>query len=569
MSFYFLDNFKLLSNLNKIALISSNNEKISWKDYYQNAIKFSNSLNKINIHPEESVAILGYNSPEWFYSAIGSMMISKYVGIYLTNSSEEIEHIFNTCNVSVLVIENYELLKNIKLKNELRIIIMWGEPIKNNYYKTIQLINFYDFLELSDEYFIPKNREKNDVLTYFTTSGTTGLSKIVEHTYKSLSYSIFNIWSAYGLDEKRIVSYLPLSHVGANFSDFLYHFYHFGQIYFSKNDGKIIDMLRIVKPTLFWAVPRIWEKINIELELIISKFNIIKKQIYNFISKQNLKYHNNYWQKNSENINFFTKIFYLISNLLIMNQIKKNIGLDKCKIAISGSAPISKIILDNFAKINIIILESYGMTETGIFTINTNENKRKFSVGKNYYGQIKIVSDGEILYKNKSCLKQYKNNKKATNELIDEENWIHTGDIGKLDEDGYLYITGRKKELIITSGGENVPPVLIENRIRTFIKGISNIMVVGDKRKYLSCIVTLPKIEYNNPEKLEKWNSLIKQEIDNYNSIAISRVQTIKKFKILESEFSIENGCLTPTMKLKRNFIIEKFKKEIDEMYDD
>jgi long-subunit acyl-CoA synthetase (AMP-forming) len=209
------------------------------------------------------------------------------------------------------------------------------------------------------------------------------------------------------------------------------------------------------------------------------------------------------------------------------------------------------------------------MTETGIFTINTNENKRKFSVGKNYYGQIKIVSDGEILYKNKSCLKQYKNNKKATNELIDEENWIHTGDIGKLDEDGYLYITGRKKELIITSGGENVPPVLIENRIRTFIKGISNIMVVGDKRKYLSCIVTLPKIEYNNPEKLEKWNSLIKQAIDNYNSIAISRVQTIKKFKILESEFSIENGCLTPTMKLKRNFIIEKFKKEIDEMYDD
>jgi len=208
------------------------------------------------------------------------------------------------------------------------------------------------------------------------------------------------------------------------------------------------------------------------------------------------------------------------------------------------------------------------MTETGVFTVNTNQNKRKFSVGKTSFGQIKIAPDGEILYKGKSCLKQYKNNKKATKELIDEENWIHTGDIGKLDEDGYLYITGRKKELIITSGGENVPPVLIENRIRKFIKGVSHIMVVGDKRKYLSCLVTLPSTEYN-PEKIEKWNSLLEDAINNYNSIAISRVQTIKKFKILESEFSIENGCLTPTMKLKRNFIIQKFNKEIDEMYDD
>jgi len=569
MSFYFLDNFKIFSNLNKIALINCNNEKISWKDYYQNSIKFSNSLNKINIQPKESVAILGYNSPEWFYSAMGSMMISKYVGIYLTNSPEEVEHIFNTCNVSVLVVENYELLENIELKIELRMIIMWGEPIKNNNYNNIQLINFYDFLNLSDQYFIPKNREKNDVMTYFTTSGTTGLSKIVEHTYESLSFCIFNFWCMHGLDEQSLVSYLPLSHVGANLIDFLFHFYHCGKIYFSKNDGDVMKMLRNVHPTFFWAVPRIWEKINIELELHISKFNNIKKQIYNCISRQTLKYHNNQWQKKSENINFFTKLIYIISDLLIMNQIKKNIGLDKCKISCSGAAPISKIILDNFAKINILILESYGMTETGVFTVNTNQNKRKFSVGKTSFGQIKIAPDGEILYKGKSCLKQYKNNKKATKELIDEENWIHTGDIGKLDEDGYLYITGRKKELIITSGGENVPPVLIENRIRKFIKGVSHIMVVGDKRKYLSCLVTLPSTEYNNPEKFEEWNSLLEDAINNYNSIAISRVQTIKKFKILESEFSIENGCLTPTMKLKRNFIIEKFKKEIDEMYDD
>lgn len=558
---YFLDIFKELSANNSTALVGQK-KKYTWNEYYTLCNKFSKSIlsNKIS----KNVAIMGHNTPEWFIAAVGSIMAGvKYAGIYPTNGPKEIEHIMSLADIDILVVSKLDLIKDVKRK--VKLIVVYGEDPTIKMQNDIPIKTFSQFIGESST-FSPSNIniETDSIISYIFTSGTTSKSKAVKISYENISFTCHRMSNIYDLNNERIVSYLPLSHIAASMLDIFLHFYHRGTIYFAKPDalqGTLVDTLKDANPTVFLGVPRVWEKIMEKMKLTAEKkyqgtIGQILKKIMDYAKQKALEYHNANMNQNT--ISQWTKIIYNICSLLFFRKIKTAIGLNSCKFFLSGAAPISKEVLDYFTQIDIIIYELFGMSETcAIITGSGPGTYKKGSVGKALIGQVKIAKDGEILYYGKNNFCGYKDNFSATLETLDKSGWLHTGDIGTIDEEGFLFITGRKKELIITAGGENVAPVLIENEIKKYGPNISQVVVIGDKRKYLTALITIPK---NNREYVE-------QAVNKYNENPISRAQKIQKFKILKEDFSIENDCMTPTMKLKRAVIAKKFENEINSMY--
>jgi long-chain acyl-CoA synthetase len=312
--------------------------------------------------------------------------------------------------------------------------------------------------------------------------------------------------------------------------------------------------LQKVKPTIFLSVPRIWEKLSDEINK--RKMNsIIPECITHFFKKKTLEY-NNYIGK-INNISFFIVICYLISRLIICNSIKRNIGLNNCRTYYNTASNISKKTLDYFAEIDIPIYEMYGMTETcGVISVNYKNNYKKYSVGKPFYGEVKLGWDNEIIYRGANIFKKYKYNYIDTEKTL-KDGWLYTGDIGEFDDDGYLYITGRKKDLIKTSGGENISPLKIETEIKEYAPNIDQIIIIGEGRNFLSALIFMKN--YNQ--------EYIKKAIDKYNKNAISKAQQIKKYIIINDDLTIDNGLLTQTMKMKRNMIEKRYQKIIDDIY--
>lgn len=588
---HFLEKFKniIINNSVKTALVKDK-KKYSWVDYYSKCSSFANTLNNLNVCSDECVAIMGFNDPAWFISAIGSSLFGvPFTGIYPTNGPEEVEHNLNITNSSVLVIENRKLLEGIQLKRKLKLIIVYGERIDIAMYQDIPIFNFNDILTVYKKAnFGFRNVKPQEVLCYIFTSGTTGLSKAVIITHENVSYTADRMTKLYGLNNEKVVSYLPLSHIAASMIDIFCQFYHEGTVYFAKPDalkGSLKDTLLEVKPTMFFGVPRVWEKfyeamMKVADEKYKGLVGGIVKSIVQSIKNKNYNIH----LKRQESLTpgFFDYLVYKVLGKVLSKKIKQNLGLDECKYFMTGAAPISKDILKYFASINIVINELYGMSETtGVITASLPNQYRWGSAGKPLIGKIKIADDGEIMYQSKCVFMGYYQNETATNETL-EDGWIHTGDIGEM-RDGYLYITGRKKELLITAGGENVAPVKIEERIKHFAPAISQVVVIGDKRKYLTCLIALG-VKENSNEILnrtvdaeiktiddainsEKWKSYLEGAIKKYNDKPISNAQKIQKYVLLREDLLIQNGCMTPTMKLKRSKIYERYEKEIESMY--
>jgi len=586
---HFLEKFKniIIGTPSDIALVK-NDVKISWTDYYIKCSSFANTLNHYEIKQNECVAIMGFNDPSWFMSAIGSSLYGvPFTGIYPTNGPEEVDHNLNITNSSVLVIENMKLLEGIKLKRNLKLILVYGEQVKENHYQNIPLFNFDEILTTHKKAnFGFKKPEPQNTLCYIFTSGTTGLSKAVIMTHENVSYTGDRMVKLYQLNHERIVSYLPLSHIAASMIDIFCHFYHQGTIYFAKPDalrGSLKDTLLEVRPTMFFGVPRVWEKfyevmIKIAQEKYQGLIGKIVKAIVQFIKNQTCNVHLK--SQTAISPGLIEKLVYQILGKKLSQTIKNNLGLDQCKYFMTGAAPISRDILEYFASIDIVINELYGMSETtGVITASLPNQYRWGSAGKPLIGKVKIAEDGEILYQSKCVFAGYYQNEKATQETL-EDGWLHTGDIGEM-RDGYLYITGRKKELLITAGGENVAPVKIEERIKHFAPKISQVVVIGDKRKYLTCLITLGVKENSNELliqefggktiqdalKSDSWKSYLDNAIKQYNNNPISNAQKIQKWVLLGEDLTIQNNCMTPTMKLKRAKIYERFEKEIESMY--
>jgi long-subunit acyl-CoA synthetase (AMP-forming) len=559
-------------------------EETTWKDYYKQVRITARAFMALGLEKGKAVNILGNNCPQWFISDLAGVFAGAVPGgIYTTNSPDQCHYIASHSEANIVIVENADQLAIFKkLKDQLpelkAIVLMNGsdpDDMVHAWNELPELAEKVSEKELEERI----NAQKpDDCCTLIYTSGTTGNPKGVMITHDNITWTAQQVINMIKWNhEDQVISYLPLSHIAEQ--DISLHApYHTGcTIWFAESLDKLGENLAEVRPTLFFGVPRVWEKIQAKMMAAGAKNPPLKKKIAAWARKQGLA--GGYAEQEGKPKPFF----YGLANKLVFSKVREKLGFDRCRLFISTAAPISMDSLEFFLSLGLSLTEIYGMSEcTGPGTVSLPEpfKYRTGWAGPAVPGtNIKIAEDGEVLMKGRHVFKGYFKNDAATAETIDKDGWLHSGDVGKIDDKGFLKITDRKKELIITAGGENISPQFLEANLKS-IPVVANVVVIGDRRQYMTALFTL------NPERLgqelknagspaknmteaaicPKFRAYVQKKLDDVNA-SFARVQTIKKFTILPNEFSVEGEELTPTMKLKRRIINTKYAKEIEDMY--
>lgn len=589
---------------------NGNRKSYTYREYEKQVKTVAKAFLKLGLERYHGVCILGFNSPEWIISDVAAIYAGGFaVGVYTTNSPEACQYCADNSRANIIVVEDTKQLEKIqKIKKNLpllkKIIMYEGEPEDKD------VLSWNDLLKIGESESEDKLNEVlktigvNECCTLVYTSGTVGNPKAVMLNHDNLVYDAKNLVDAFKFENTSevLVSYLPLSHVAAQVIDIFCCMIIAGTLYFADKNalkGSLVETLIVARPTVFVGVPRVWEKIFERMQSVARNNGMIKSWIAAWAKAQGL-----YYNLNKMKGTDFKHWGYLFAKWLVFNKVKAALGLDRCTVCVTAAAPLSTEIKQYFLSLDIVILEAYGMSEcAGAHTLTTNERCRLGSVGPTLTGfTTKLdnpdsTGEGEICMSGRHVFMGYLNEPEKTTEVLDEDGWLHTGDLGTEDADGFLYVTGRIKELVITAGGENVPPVHIEQLVLAELPALSNAVLIGDKRKYLTMLVTL-KTEMNNetgapkdnftPDTL-KWlqsigskattvteliqtrDPLVYNEIDQAvkraNTKVISNAQKVQKFQILPHDFSVPTGELGPTLKLKRNVIHKMYASLIEDMY--
>ncbi|MFH1153987.1 MAG: AMP-binding protein [Pseudomonadota bacterium] len=555
---------------------------ITWGEYYGQIKMAARALITLGLEQGRGVSILGNNSPQWFISDLAAIFAGAVPGgIYTTNSPEQCRYIAEHSEAAVIVVENSEQLGKINaIRHELpqlkAVVLMNGSA--GDAYSWKDLPGLAEKTPESVLHERMGSQTPDDCCTLIYTSGTTGNPKGVMLSHDNITWVARTVNKTIsGSTGDHLISYLPLSHIAEQIVSLHCPSCMGCTVSFAESMDKLGENLTEVRPTLFLAVPRVWEKIQEKMTAAGASNPLIKKKIAAWARKKGMA--GGYANQKGDPRPFL----FDLADKLVFSKVREKLGLDRCRVFISTAAPISMDTLEFFLSLGIPITEVYGMSEcTGPSTLSIPE-PFKFRTG--WAGpplpgtEVAIAEDGEVLIRGRHVFKGYYKNDAATQETIDEKGWLHSGDVGKIGDDGFLKITDRKKELIITSGGENIPPQIIEGKLKA-VPVISQAVVFGDGRKYLTALFTL------DPEKIRKearaadspatdaetasqcslFRSYLQGHIDTINS-TLPRPQTVKNFVILPREFTIEGDELTPTMKLKRRIIHTKYKKEIESMY--
>ncbi|XP_048415618.1 long-chain-fatty-acid--CoA ligase ACSBG2 isoform X2 [Stegostoma tigrinum] len=603
-----------------MALASKNGEnwkKLTFKQYYNECRDAGKSFLKLGLQRFHGVGILGFNSPEWFIANIGAILAGGLaVGIYTTNSPEACQYVASDSEANVLVVENNKQLQKIlQIQDQLphlKAIVQYKDELKE---KRPNLYTWAEFMQLGkdvpdahlDE--IIASQKPNQCCTLIYTSGTTGTPKGVMLSHDNLTWTAYAAGNMVQLrpateSQEAIVSYLPLSHIAAQMIDIWLSIMFGGTTYFAQPDalkGSLVTTMREVRPTAFMGVPRVWEKMQEKMKTVGAKSSTVRRKVASWAKDVGLKTNLNRMRGNNA-----VSLNFRVANELVFKKVRNALGLTRCTKCYTGAAPITKDTLEFFLSLNIPVYELYGMSESsGPHTISVPDAFRLSSCGKVMTGcRTKIFNPdddgcGEICFWGRHVFMGYLHMDDKMDEAVDEDGWLHSGDLGKHDEDGFLYITGRIKELIITAGGENIPPIPIEDAVKERLPIISNVMLIGDKRKFLSMLLTL-KCNLNSDtgepqddlseaaiqfcqrlgSKATKASEIIASKdvsiygaiqecINHVNEKATSNAQRIQKWLLLEKDFSISGGELGPTMKLKRPVVLKMYSDQIDDLYKD
>ncbi|XP_072289099.1 long-chain-fatty-acid--CoA ligase ACSBG2-like [Eucyclogobius newberryi] len=585
---------------------------LTYRQYYEQCRAAAKSFLKLGLERFHGVGLLGFNTPEWFIANIGCIFAGGLAaGIYTTNSPEACQYVAANCEANVLVVEDKKQLdKILQVKDQLphlKAIVQYKGELHQ---KASFLYTWDEFMKLGEDVPIEQlnavisSLRANECCTLIYTSGTTGNPKGVMLSHDNITWTTLAAGKMAGLNyaEEVLISYLPLSHAAAQVNDVWLCMRYAGTVYFAQPDalkGSLGTTLKEVRPTSFLGVPRVWEKMQEKMRAAGVKASPMRRRVADWAKSIGLQY--NYSAMNGDNA---VPWGFTLANSLVFKKVRAALGLDRCRLCLTGAAPITKETLDYFMSLNLPLMELYGMSESsGPHTISVPNAFRLSSCGKEMAGcKTKLENpdedgNGEICFWGRHVFMGYLNMPDKTTEALDEDGWLHSGDLGRHDQHEFLFITGRIKELIITAGGENIPPVPIEDALRAEIPIISNAMLIGDKLKFLSMLLTLKCVVDDNgeptddlsPETLDfcRRNNVtatkvseiiankepavyqaIQEALERVNAKATSRAQTVQKWVILEQDFSISGGELGPTMKLRRPIVVKMYQEKINEMYE-
>lgn len=549
-------------------------EPTDWSTYAANVQQISRALIAFGVESGQVICILGNNRPEWVEMDLAAMAINAIpTGIYQTSSSDEIAYVLNHSEAPIILVENEEQWAKVnEVRSEVptlkRIVTMLGTTIDDADTQTWE--QFLASGNESEEDIAQriKNLDPAAPATFIYTSGTTGPPKAVMLSHDNLAWTADRAIEIVGQsDQDTSLSYLPLSHIAEQMFTLHAPITSGARVYFAQGIDKMPDNLKEVQPTVFFGVPRVWEKFHAGVAAKLKLATGIKLKLVNFARRTGATVSELKCQ--GKPITGVLALKYKLANKLIFSKLKPAIGMGNARICVSGAAPIAPDVLEFMASLDVIILEVYGQSEdSGPTTFNLTGNTRFGTVGVRLPGiDVRIAEDGEILVKGRNVFMGYYKDDEATKATLDADGWLYSGDLGAFSDDGFLTITGRKKDIIITAGGKNIAPKNIEAALMEH-EAISQAVVIGDRRKFLSAVVAI------NPERAEEaggelssFQSSIQEHIDAVNS-RFARVEHIRKFSILPRELDQENGELTPTMKIKRRIVHDNWAAVIDGMYE-
>ncbi len=533
----------------------------------------------LGIEKGDKVSILGNTRPEWTYFDFAALTAgATVVPIYQTNSPEECEYVLENSDAKAVIVEDDEQLEKIravrdrcpKLEHVIRMTGKGGGAISVE-----ELVERGAQLGESDWVERYESVEPADICTFIYTSGTTGPPKgcVISHgNYRAMLDMVVEK-NVLGDSDELTYLFLPLAHSFALLIQ-LGNFELGASIaYWERDPLRIVPNLTEVKPTYFPSVPRIFEKIYTAVTADVEKAGGLKKRIFDWAVGVGKRYRE---AERGGGAGALLEAQYKLADKLVLHKVRNAFG-GNLKVAVTGAAPINPEILRFFDAAGVLVLEGWGMTETSTAATIATQDEFKFgTIGKPLPGvEVRIAEDGEILVRGPNVFQGYYKNEEATAETI-VDGWLHTGDLGELDSDGYLSITGRKKDIIITAGGKNITPANLEAEIKQHPL-ISQCVVIGDRRPYLVCVVTLDPEEAQKlasekgldaatlPENAEVRAS-IQAHLDQINQ-RFARVEQVKKFHILQEDLSQEGGELTPTMKVKRNVVADKHADAVESLY--
>jgi long-chain acyl-CoA synthetase len=556
----------------------------SWQAYADQVKAAGKALMALGLQPGGSVSILGFNRPEWVIMDVAAMAVGgAATGVYTTCSPEEVQYIVDHAESAVVLLENQHQWQKVRAQRDRmprlkHVVAMKGAGIEGE-----GVLSWEEFMargkSVSDgDFFARVHALKPDGLaTLIYTSGTTGPPKGVMLSHDNLYWTASTMNSLIDIGPSdSALSYLPLSHIAEQMLSIHGPIVTGQAIYYAESLDKIAENLKEVQPTIIFGVPRIWEKFHAGVSAKLGQATGFKKSLVEWVRKVAAR--RSEAATRAQKVGPLLGFQYKIADRLVLSKLKPALGLGKARVCISGAAPIAKEVLEFFATLDILIFEVYGQSEdSGPTTINLPGKTRLGSVGTRIPGiEVKIAGDGEILVRGRNVFAGYYKEPDATREAL-VDGWLHSGDLGEFDQDGFLGITGRKKDIIITAGGKNIAPKNIEASLKN-TRLIAEAVVIGDRRKFLTALIALDeeataaflKEKGVTDGKPVHENELIRAEIqaavDEVNK-HLAQVETVKKFTILSRNLTIEHGELTPTLKVKRKMVNQNFAQQIEAMY--
>src|SRR3979490_937579 len=565
----------------------------SWRQWLQISKEIAYALHATGFRPGDVASIIANAVPEWVFADMGILCAGGVSsGIYPTDPASQVEYLVNDSATRVIFAEDEEQLDKIlscraRCPSLQKIVVFDMEGLGG--FVDPMVMSLAEFTAFGRNHINDRealweamiaSRGTDDLAILVYTSGTTGPPKGAMHSNRGVTHQMRHANDLFPStdDEERLV-FLPLCHVAERIGGYYISLALGSVMNFAESPETVPDNLREVQPTAFLAVPRIWEKFYSGITIALKDATPFQNWMYRHALAAG--HCMNHGRPEGEAPPLALRLANRAASRLVFRNIRRILGLDRCRLALTGAAPIAPELIRWYLALGIDMREVYGQTENcGVATLMPADRIKLGSVGKAVpWGEVGISPQGEILIRGDFLFMGYLNQPEKTAAPIDARGWLHTGDVGSMDNEGFVKITDRMKDIIITSGGKNITPSEIENQLK-FSPYISDAVVIGDKPPYLTC---LGMIDQENVEKFAQdqdipftnyaslcraaaIQDLIQREIEAVN-VNFARVETIKKFYLIERQLTPEDEELRPTMQLKRSFVNKRYATEIDAMY--